>query len=87
MAVVVQYVVERKGVETLTTKNQKEANAYDKMLDVAENLSDFLGDSELDLSEKALEDIGIALSKNKDIVTKILKGSTYSDLTNQVPAK
>ena len=38
MAVVVKYVVERNGVERMTFTTKKEADAYDKMLDIAESL-------------------------------------------------
>ena len=36
MAVIVKYVVERNGEEKMTFTSKSEADAYDKMLDMAE---------------------------------------------------
>ncbi len=42
MAVEIKYVVVRKGEEKMTFASKKEADAYDKMLDMAEVFSDWL---------------------------------------------
>ena len=39
MAVEVRYVVTHKGEEKLVTTDKKEADQYDKMLEVGENLA------------------------------------------------
>ncbi|SHH18606.1 YebG family protein [Ferrimonas marina] len=73
MAVVVKYVVERKGEEVMTFSSKSEADAYDKMLDLAENLSEFLAESGL-LEEAKLEEVSLYLAKNKDSLNTVLKG-------------
>ena len=45
MAVIIKYIVERKGVEKMTFTSKKEADAYDKMLDSADQLAEFLSES------------------------------------------
>jgi len=42
MAVIVKYIVVRNGEEKMTFSTKKEADAYDKMLDIADNLFEFL---------------------------------------------
>ena len=39
MAVIIKYIVERKGVEKMTFTSKKEADAYDKMLDSADQIA------------------------------------------------
>jgi len=77
MAVITRYIVVRNGVELdqmFTVK--KEAEAYDKMLAAAENLSRFIKESKLDidLDEKTIDALSVFLAKNGPEVTKILKG-------------
>ncbi|MBW2593775.1 MAG: YebG family protein [Deltaproteobacteria bacterium] len=72
-----RYIVVRNGVELeqmFTVK--KEAEAYDKMLEAAENLSRFIKESKLDidLDEKTIDTLSVFLAKNGPEVTKILKG-------------
>ncbi len=47
MAVIVKYVVERNGEEKMTFTSKAEADAYDKMLDMADELFELLGKSAL----------------------------------------
>ncbi len=75
MAVIVQYIVVRDGVQKMTFVTKKEADAYDKMLDIADNLFDFFKSDEFDIDEQQLEDFSLYLAKNKDKVIPILKGS------------
>ncbi|MBU1168223.1 MAG: YebG family protein [Proteobacteria bacterium] len=74
MAVVVKYIVVRNGVEKMTFTSKKEADAYDKMLDIADDLYEFIGTAGLDIKEELLEDLSLFLSQNKDPVMNILKG-------------
>lgn len=74
MAVITKYVVEHKGVEKLVTTDKKEADQYDKMLDVADNLAIYIQAKGISLDEQVLEDLTIVLSKNKDNLGKLLKG-------------
>ena len=77
MAVITRFVVVRKGIEldqVFTVK--KEAEAYDKMLDAAENLTEFIknSDLELNLDDQTIDTIAVFLSKNGPEVSRILKG-------------
>lgn len=77
MAVITRYIVVRKGVELETVfDNKKDADAYDKMLDAAEQLAEFIKGSDLEPSLEAslVDKISIYLAENAPAVTKILKG-------------
>lgn len=77
MAVITRYIVVRNGIELDQVFSvKKEAEAYDKMLDAAENLAAFIKSSDLDLQveEPTIDAIAILLSKNGPEVVKILKG-------------
>lgn len=75
MAVEVKYVVVRKGEEKMTFVSKKDADAYDKLLDMAEVFSDWLGASAIGLEEEQLEALGMYLAENKDSVQHILRTS------------
>ena len=77
MAVITRFIVVRNGVELDKVFDvKKEADAYDKMLDAAENLALFIkkGDLKIDLDIKTVEKISIYLAKNAPEVTNILRG-------------
>ena len=77
MAVITRFIVVRNGVELdKVFEVKKEADAYDKMLDAAENLAVFIkkGDLQIDLDAKTVEEISIYLAKNAPEVTNILRG-------------
>ena len=77
MAVITRFVVVRNGVELDKVFDvKKEADAYDRMLDAAENLAVFIkkSDLQIDLDAKTVEEISIYLAKNAPEVTSILKG-------------
>jgi dsDNA-binding SOS-regulon protein len=77
MAVITRYVVVRNGVELDQVFSvKKEAEAYDKMLDAAEHLADFIksGELEVDLAPATIDAIAVLLAKNGPEVVKILKG-------------
>lgn len=74
MAVITQYVVQHKGVDKLVTTNKKEADQYDKMLEVADNLSTYIQAKGIVLDESVAEELSILLSKNKESVGKLLRG-------------
>jgi dsDNA-binding SOS-regulon protein len=84
MAVIVKYIVVRNGEEKMTFATKKEADAYDKMLDIADNLFEFLEKSELKLPEEQLERISLLLAENRDVVMPILRGVAPK---KQPPAK
>ena len=74
MAVIVQYVVVRDGDEKMTFATKKEADAYDKMLDIADNLYDFFEEKSLSLTEEQMESVSMTLAEHADTVVKIMKG-------------
>ena len=80
MAVITQYVVQHKGVDKLVTTNKKEADQYDKMLEVADNLSVYIQAKGIELDEAIAEELSILLAKNKDTLSKILKGSDAQEI-------
>ena len=74
MAVIVKYVVERNGVEKMTSTSKKEADAYDKMLDVADGLTDFISTSSLEIDDRLTEELALYLAQNSASLQQILKG-------------
>jgi dsDNA-binding SOS-regulon protein len=74
MAVIVKYIVVRNGEEKMTFATKKEADAYDKMLDIADEMYDFLDKSKLKLDENLMEDLSLMLAENRVDVIPILKG-------------
>lgn len=68
MAVIVKYVVERNGEEKMTFTSKAEADAYDKMLDMADELFALLNKSELLQDESVQEQLAMHLAQNKDEV-------------------
>lgn len=54
--------------------DKKQADEHDKMLELAEALSDFIDREVAGLDEEQLENIGIALAKQKDALVKACKG-------------
>jgi uncharacterized protein len=75
MAVIVKYIVVRNGEEKMTFATKKEADEYDKMLDIADNVLEFLENSKLGLKENQLQDTSLYLAQNRDTFITILKGS------------
>jgi len=68
MAVIVKYVVERNGEEKMTFTSKAEADAYDKMLDMADELFSLLAGSELIEDEGKQEELSLYLAKHKEEV-------------------
>ena len=54
--------------------SKKDADAHDKILELAENFSLFLEKQIEGISEKDAENIGLLLSKNKDVLIAACKG-------------
>lgn len=75
MAVVVKFIVVRDGVEKMTFTTKKEADAYDRMLDIADDLYDYIETAGLGIEEARLEELSLFLARNKDHVIGLLKGS------------
>ena len=66
MTVETRYVVVRGGNEIMTFADKKAADEYDRMLDMADNISDLLENSQLTLDDKVREDLCIYLAKNRE---------------------
>ena len=75
MAVETKYVVVRKGEEKMTFANKKDADAWDKMLDMADAFTDWLQQHQPDLGEAQAEALGLLLAEQKDAVQHILRTS------------
>ena len=71
MAVVVMWKCDRDG-SMFTDK--KEADAYDKMLELAEHFAEFLKRQSDGISDNEAENIGLLLAKHKDSVVSACKG-------------
>ena len=80
MAISIQYVVTYKGVEKLVTTDKKAADQYDKMLDVADNLQQYLTAKGVSMPEAQLESLTFLIAQDKLNVGKLLKGSTADQL-------
>lgn len=74
MAVMVKYVVVRDGKEDMIFITKQEADAYDKMLDIAERLYAFLHGAELDIAEDTLDALTFFMAQHRDHIGKLLKG-------------
>ncbi|MFA3779262.1 YebG family protein [Yersinia sp. 1652 StPb PI] len=75
MAVEIKFVVVRQGEEKMTFTTKKEADAYDKMLDLADNLSEWLSQAPLTLEEDQREALSFFLAENKEALGQILRGA------------
>lgn len=79
MAVEVKYVVVRNGEEKMTFATKKEADAYDKMLDLADSLGEWLQQAPLELDDEQREGLSFFLAENKDVLGQILRGATPTE--------
>jgi dsDNA-binding SOS-regulon protein len=66
MAVIIKYVVERNGAEKMTFTSKAEADAYDKMLDTADELTTVLAESKLLTDDNQTEALALYLAQHKD---------------------
>lgn len=73
MAVEVKYVVVRNGEEKMSFANKKDADAYDKMLDLAESLTEWLGACPVVMEDAAREDLALWLAGQKEELATLLR--------------
>lgn len=73
MAVEIKYIVVREGQEKMAFANKKDADAYDKMLDLAEVFSQWFTQCPLQLDESQTETMTLWLAENRDTLATILK--------------
>jgi hypothetical protein len=74
MAVIVKYVVVRDGKQDMIFTTKKEADAYDKMLDIAERLYDYLQSAEIDIADNTLDALTFFMAEHRDQIGTLLKG-------------
>ena len=72
MPVIIQYVVERDGIEKMTFTSKADADAYDKLLDTAEALCLVLDQSNLITDHKQKEALSMYLAENKNALLDAL---------------
>ena len=87
MAVETKYVVVRKGEEKMTFANKKDADAWDKMLDMADAFTDWLQQHQPAMDEAQAEALGMLLAEQKDAVQHILRTSKLPDAAADKDAK
>lgn len=80
MAVETKFVVVRKGEEKMTFASKKEADAHDRLLDMAEAFTDFLLQSGMPMDETQAEDLGLYLAEQKVTVQHILRTSKLPEM-------
>jgi dsDNA-binding SOS-regulon protein len=86
MAVEIKYVVIREGEEKMSFASKKEADAYDKMLDLAEVLNDWLVACPLELDEAQRDNMSMWLAERKDALHHILKSGKLPEAEDQTDA-
>jgi len=71
MAVIAVWKCDRDGS---MFADKKEAEEYDKMLELAANITTLIEQNVKDISEEAGEAIGLLLAKHRDVLAKACKG-------------
>jgi dsDNA-binding SOS-regulon protein len=74
MAVIVKYVVVANGKDEMIFSTRKEAEAHDKMLDIAERLYTLLHAADLNIAEDTLEALTLFMAQHREPIGTILKG-------------
>ena len=72
MAVVAMWKCDR---DDAMFDSKREADAHDKMLELAESFGLFLGKHITDISDQDAENIGLLLSRNKTVLIAACKGN------------
>ena len=67
----------------MTFASKKEADAYDKMLDLADNLGEWLQQAPLNLDDEQREGLSFFLAENKDALGLILRRITGGNRQNR----
>ena len=87
MPVIIKYIVERNGVERMTFASKQEADAYDKMLDTADQLQLWLSQSMPALAEDIAEQLALEMAKQKDELQSLLSGKPVKAKTRPAEEK
>jgi dsDNA-binding SOS-regulon protein len=86
MPVIIKYVVERDGIEKMTFASKAEADAYDKLLDTADDISQLLTDSRLIEKDSQIDALSMYLAQNKEQLLQAL-GSKRKAKTSTKPSQ
>ncbi|QOL25722.1 YebG family protein [Thalassotalea sp. LPB0316] len=87
MAVEARYVVIRQNAEVKTFMDKKAADEYDKMLDMADNLTEMFAKAPVELSESLAEELSVFLASNREDVLIALQAKKPKPVAKAVPAK
>lgn len=87
MAVEIKYVVIREGEEKMSFTSKKEADAYDKMLDLAEVLNDWLVECPLTLDEIQRDEMAMWLAERKETLHHILRSGKLPEAEEEAEAE
>ncbi|TYL48772.1 YebG family protein [Marinomonas sp. IMCC 4694] len=91
MPVIINYVVERDGIEKMTFTSKTDADAYDKLLDTADALYEVLAQSDLAGDHSQKEALSMYLAQQKDVLLDILsskkKATPKAKKTNTQPTQ
>lgn len=74
MAVEIKYVVVRGGAEKMTFASKKEADAYDKLLDTADELTALLAGAPVPLTPEQQEGLAFYLAEQREQLQNLLRG-------------
>ncbi|EOE5487958.1 YebG family protein [Cronobacter sakazakii] len=83
MAVEIKYVVIREGVEKMSFASKKEADAWDKMLDLAEALEGWLGQAPVGFAEGQVEQLALWMAEQKDNLSTIVRTGRLPQETSE----
>lgn len=87
MAVEIKYVVVRGGVEKMTFASKKEADAYDKLLDTADELMHLLAGAPVRLEPEQQESLAFYLAEQRDLLQNVLRGAKGQGAASQIRRK
>lgn len=87
MPIETRYVVIRNNIEVETFMDKKAADEYDKMLDMADNISAMLDDAPIQLSDSDKEQLSIYLSKQRDDLLIALQAKKVKAVKNEKESK
>jgi len=71
----------------MTFTSKKEADAYDRLLDIADHMYAFLEAAGVDVSADQLEELSFFLAKNRDDAVSLLRGGKIKNKAAQPPAE
>lgn len=83
MAVEIKYVVVRGGVEKMTFASKKEADAYDKLLDTADELMALLAGAPIEMTPEQQESLAFYLAEQRDQLQNLLRGGKVAATGNK----